>query len=96
MSIQDIENRIDAEALVSQLPERERIVIDERFWGRKTMREVSEILKVSPERIRQLQNMALARMRKFALPQIPPYQLLIKKVEKSSCQSSGERIGSES
>lgn len=93
MSIEDIENRIDAEALVSQLPERERIVIDERFWGRKTLRETGAILGITQSRALQLQNVALARMRKLALPRTPPYQLLIKKVEKSSCHVSGERIG---
>lgn len=53
---------------VSTLPERERRIIDERFGlssGQpKTLEEIGDQFDISRERVRQLQNVALGRLRK--------------------------------
>ena len=58
----------EIDGLLSMLDERERRIIDERFGlnGKKplTLEEVGREFGVTRERIRQLQNSALAKMRR--------------------------------
>lgn len=60
--------RQEVQRAVSTLPERERKIIDERFGlstGQpKTLEEIGRQFDISRERVRQLQNVALGRLRK--------------------------------
>ena len=54
--------------LMSVLDEREREIIERRFglngYKPQTLEEVGELFKITRERIRQLQNIALEKMRR--------------------------------
>lgn len=56
----------DVEAMLGKLPAREALVLKERFGledGQpKTLRHLGTVLKVTPERIRQLESRALGRL----------------------------------
>ena len=56
---------------MEQLPEKERKVIELRFGlggeEPKTLREIGEILGISRERTRQLENRALRKLRQLAM-----------------------------
>ena len=41
------------------LSERERIILQLRYAGRKTQKEIAQILNITEERVRQLENRAL-------------------------------------
>ncbi|MCZ6779881.1 MAG: sigma-70 family RNA polymerase sigma factor [Acidobacteriota bacterium] len=60
---------------LSRLPERERLIIDRRFGftgdTHHTLKEVSQILHCSRERVRQLEKVALTRLRQ-ALNELRP------------------------
>lgn len=55
------------ESALESLPERERLIIDHRFGfsddTSHTLKEISQILRCSRERVRQLEKVALARLR---------------------------------
>ena len=50
---------------LSDLSERERIILQLRYAGRKTQDEIAQILNVTPERIRQLENKALKSITEY-------------------------------
>lgn len=52
--------------VTASLTDRERAVLRMRFWESRTLLETSKELDVSKERVRQIQNTALARMREAA------------------------------
>lgn len=75
---EDVERKIiedslkkEVRKLLEQLPEKERKVIELRFGlsgeEPKTLREIGEILGISRERTRQLENRALRRLRQLAM-----------------------------
>ncbi len=55
------------ESALDTLPERERMIIDRRFGfsddTSQTLKEISQVLRCSRERVRQLEKVALARLR---------------------------------
>lgn len=55
------------EKALESLPERERLIIDRRFGfsddTHHTLKEISQVLRCSRERVRQLEKVALARLR---------------------------------
>lgn len=61
----------EIEEMLDKLPEKERQVIELRFGLRgeepKTLREIGEILKISRERVRQLETRALRKLRNMAI-----------------------------
>lgn len=61
---------------VGCLTERERIVIEGRFYINKieSLEELGEKLKVSRERIRQIETIALKKMKKWMLKNYPEYK----------------------
>lgn len=54
---------IDIRNLLDRLTEREKKVIDLRFWHDKTLEEVGDIIGLSENRIRQIEGRALRRLR---------------------------------
>lgn len=61
-----IEDRERSECLrnaMSSLQDRERLVLERRFLGDKTLREIGIELGVSPERVRQIESKALRKLR---------------------------------
>jgi RNA polymerase primary sigma factor len=62
----DLHNKVDG--LLERLDDREKEIISQRFGfdggNRKTLEEVARKLRVSRERIRQLQNLALSKLRR--------------------------------
>jgi RNA polymerase sigma-32 factor len=54
---------VELRAAVEELPERERYVIEERFFGGKLLDEVARDLGLTKERIRQIQVRALEHLR---------------------------------
>jgi RNA polymerase sigma factor (sigma-70 family) len=73
--IYDEEIRHILESALSKLPERERLIIDRRFGftgdTHCTLKEVSQMLHCSRERVRQLEKVALGRLRQ-ALTELKP------------------------
>ncbi len=65
--IYDSEIKHILETALNQLPERERLIIDRRFGftddTHSTLKEVSQILHCSRERVRQLEKVAIGRLR---------------------------------
>ena len=59
----------DIETVVSQLKEREQAVVRMRFglneFGRKTLEEIGSRYGVSRERIRQIENRAISKLKKI-------------------------------
>jgi RNA polymerase sigma factor (sigma-70 family) len=51
--------------LIARLPQRERIVIKGRFFRHLTLEEVGGLLGITKERARQMQSLALKRMKKW-------------------------------
>ncbi len=49
---------------LTQLPERTRRIIRDRFWGERTLAQVGDALGVTRERVRQLEAGALTKLRK--------------------------------
>lgn len=56
------------ESIMSCLTDREKKIIVARFWEKKSLSKVGEMFGVSKERIRQLQNKALGKMRSRSYP----------------------------
>lgn len=58
-----VERNIIIEELLESLEERERDIIEDRFWRDKSLREVGEQWGVSHERIRQIESETLLKLR---------------------------------
>lgn len=59
-------NKLEVKSLLSKLNSKERLVIDMLFGlsqSEKTLSEVADVLKVSKERVRQIKNLALSKLR---------------------------------
>jgi RNA polymerase sigma factor (sigma-70 family) len=48
---------------VKQLPERERYIIENRFFGEQTLEQVADVIGLSKERIRQIQKNTLVKLK---------------------------------
>ena len=63
------------ESALDLLPERERLIIDQRFGfsddTHRTLKEISQVLRCSRERVRQLEKVALTKLRE-ALTDLRP------------------------
>ncbi len=57
----DLKNRMAK--LISELPERERLVLSLYYWDELTLKEIGKVLDLSEGRICQLHNQALMRLR---------------------------------
>ncbi len=70
-NIEKFLNREEINYLLDFVSERERLVLDMRFGikdGRTyTLAEISKVLKISRERVRQIENDALKKLRRFVL-----------------------------
>jgi len=73
------ELRAQLEKLLGFLRTREREIIVARFYEGKTLKETGEIYELSPERIRQLQNTAIRKLKRYAgkFPSLEDYYTLI-------------------
>lgn len=49
---------------ISELSNRERLVIRQRFWEDKTLQQIGDVLGLSRERVRQIQDKALGKLRR--------------------------------
>ena len=49
---------------VERLPERYRIVLELHYFHELTLKEVAEVLSLSPSRVSQMHNLALSRLRR--------------------------------
>lgn len=47
------------------LSARERLILSERFTAYKTLQQVGDMLNITRERVRQLQNRAVATLRRY-------------------------------
>lgn len=59
-------NKLEVKSLLNKLNSKERLVIDMLFGlseSEKTLSEVADVLKVSKERVRQIKNLALSKLR---------------------------------
>jgi len=72
-AVEDVFNREKIEELLSFTTERERLVLDLRFGITNdrphTLAEVAKVLKVSRERVRQIERDALKRLRAYVIDQ---------------------------
>lgn len=52
-------------SLVTNLSSRERVILDLRYSERKTQREVAEMFRITNERIRQLEDDIIKKIKKY-------------------------------
>lgn len=52
-------------SLMKELKDRDRMILDERFFKGKTLGEVASLVDLTRERVRQIQNLALEKLRKL-------------------------------
>lgn len=62
--VADDDERAYLRALVDGLPQRQRRLVLAHYYGRASLRRISEVLEISPQRASQLHLSALARLRK--------------------------------
>lgn len=58
-SIQEAEKRIEITNIINSLPKIERIIIQETYFGGKTVRQIAEELKISKSQVSLLKNKAV-------------------------------------